>query len=124
MRPYSLDIRTKVCEAYRRGEGSQRALAVRFDVSLSFVRDLIRLARETGGIEPRHQSANAHRNSKLDSELLEFVSRALAEQPGLSLSQLCNKLEIERKICVSRATLWRAISRQRSNPALSLRHKP
>src|ERR1041385_3868365 len=120
MRPYSLDIRTKVCEAYRRGEGSQRALAARFNVSLSFVRDLIRLARETGGIEPRHHSANAQRNSKLDPELLEFVSRALAEQPRLSLSQLCNKLETERKICVSRATLWRAINRRRNDPALSL----
>ncbi len=124
MRPYSLDIRIKVCEAYRRGEGSQRALAARFDVSLSFVRDLIRLARETGSIEPRHHSENARRNSKLDSELLEFVSRALAEQPGLSLSQLCDKLETERKICISRATLWRAINRQRSEPAPSLRHKP
>jgi transposase len=123
MRPYSLDIRTKVREAYRRGEGSQRALAVRFDVSLSFVRDLIRLARETGSIEPRHQSTNAQRNSKLDSELLEFVSRALAEHPGLSLSQLCNKLEMERKICVSRATLWRAINRQRRDPVPSLHHK-
>jgi len=123
MRPYSLDIRTKVCEAYRRGEGSQRALAARFDVSLSFVRDLIRLARETGSIEPRHHNPNAHRNSKLDSELLEFVSRALAEQPGLSLSQLCNKLETERKICVSRATLWRAINRQRNDPTSSHHYK-
>src|ERR1043166_2580015 len=112
MKPYSLDIRTKVYEAYRRGEGSQRAIAARFDVSLSFVRDLIKLYRETGAIKPRrHPSNRAH---KLDPECLSSLSRLLVEQPNLSLSQLCEKLASERKIQISRATLCREIKRQRA----------
>lgn len=111
MKPYSLDIRTKICEAYRRGEGSQRALAARFDVSLSFVRDLIRLHRETGNIAPRLNGSHAHKHFKLDPDTIEFLSHLIIQQPRLSLSQLCNKLEAERSLHVSRATLWRAIKR-------------
>jgi len=111
MKPYSLDIRTKVCEAYLRGEGSQRALAARFDVSLSFVRDLIRLQRETGSITPRTNHANNHHKTKLDPETLEFVLRLMDQQPRPSLSQLCSRLADERNVHVSRATLWRAIRR-------------
>ena len=39
---YSLDLRKKVFSAWQAGEGSQRELAKRFNVSLSFVRDLSR----------------------------------------------------------------------------------
>jgi len=114
MKPYSLDIRIKVCEAYLRGEGSQRTLAARFDVSLSFVRDLIRLRRETGDVAPRHNDANGHKHFKLDFETLEFLNVLLNQQPRLSLSQLCDKLATERSLHVSRATLWRAIKRHRA----------
>ena len=115
MKPYSTDIRTKVFRAYLRGEGSQRALAMRFDVSLSFVRDLIRLHRETGDVAPRHNRSHGYKHFKVDPETLEFLFLLLNQQPGLSLSQLCAKLEAERRVHVSRATLWRAIKRQRAS---------
>ena len=60
MKPYSLDLRHRVLDAYRGGEGSQRQLAARFRVSLSFVRNLLRLARETGDVAPRPH-AGGHR---------------------------------------------------------------
>ena len=53
MKPYSLDLRRRVLGAWQRGEGSQRQLASRFAVHLTFVRNLLRLYRQTGSIEPR-----------------------------------------------------------------------
>lgn len=38
--PLSIDLRQRVIAAYQAKEGSQRQLAERFKVSLSFVRDL------------------------------------------------------------------------------------
>jgi transposase len=37
MKAYSLDLRQKVIDAYNYKEGSQRQLAKRFSVSLSFI---------------------------------------------------------------------------------------
>ena len=42
--PYSSDLRQRILTAYQAHEGSQRELAQRFKVSLSFVRDLLRRA--------------------------------------------------------------------------------
>ena len=47
---YSLDLRRKVFGAWRNGEGSQAEIARRFDVSVSFVRDLSRRFRESGSV--------------------------------------------------------------------------
>ena len=37
MKAYSIDLRQRIIEAYENQEGSQRALAKRFKVSLSFI---------------------------------------------------------------------------------------
>ena len=52
---YSLDLRQKVFGAWQNGEGSQAQIARRFDVSVSFVRDLARRFRQSGGV-----AAKAH----------------------------------------------------------------
>jgi transposase len=113
MKAYSTDIRSKVLEAYQRGEGSQRELAARFDVSLTFVRDLLKLYRETGSVEPRHSYSQNHKPSKVDQESVDLLMRLLLAQPSLSLKQLCEQLARERNLRVSRATLWRALAKKR-----------
>lgn len=48
---YSADLRYRVIAAWQNREGSQRQLAQRFKVSLSFVRNLLRHYRQTGRVE-------------------------------------------------------------------------
>jgi transposase len=50
--PYSQDLRRGVMDAYYQKEGSQREIATRFHVSVTFVRNLLRHYRKTGKIEP------------------------------------------------------------------------
>ena len=52
-RAYSLDLRRRVFAAWQQGEESQRAVARRFAVSESFVRDLSALHRRTGDVVAR-----------------------------------------------------------------------
>lgn len=49
MAAYSIDLRQKILSAWQNFEGTQRELAKRFKVSLSFLRDFLRRYRETGG---------------------------------------------------------------------------
>jgi len=103
-----------VLAAYQRGDGSQREIAARFSVSLSFVRDLLKLFRETGGIQPRTTNSHPQKPSKIDSDTVGLVLALLSVQPSLSLTQLCERLASERNLRVSRATLWRALARSRN----------
>ena len=55
MKAYSTDLRQKIIEAYQRGQGTQRAIAELFGVSVSFVEKLLQRYRTTGNV-----AAKAH----------------------------------------------------------------
>lgn len=52
MSPYSLDLRERVAASVDEGEESQREIAERYRVSLSFVSRLLKRRRATGTLEP------------------------------------------------------------------------
>ena len=47
---YSLDLRTRIVDAYLEGEGSQQEIAAHFKVSRSTVQNYLRLYEETGDL--------------------------------------------------------------------------
>ena len=53
MRPYSLDLRERVAAAVDHHEGSQRQIARRFRVSLSFIVRLLQRRRKAGTLTPK-----------------------------------------------------------------------
>ena len=55
MKTYSIDLRSKILEAYQTQEGSQRQLAKSFKVSLSLIEKLFKQYRETGSITSRQR---------------------------------------------------------------------
>lgn len=57
--PYSTDLRQRVIDAYEAKEGSQRQLAERFKVSLSFIKRLIRRYGDTGQVTPLPRGGGA-----------------------------------------------------------------
>ena len=109
MKPYSLDLRRRVPDAYRGGEGSQRQLAARFRVSLSFVRNLLRLARETGDVTPRPRGGG-HRPT-LDPQAMSTVVRLVRATPDATLDELREQVREQTGHQVSRSTMCRAVRR-------------
>jgi transposase len=109
MKPYSLDLRRRVLDAYFGGEGSQRQLAARFRVSLSFVRNLLRLARETGGVAPRPRGGG-HRPA-LDAQAMSTVVRLVRAAPDATLDELREQVLKRTGHEVSRSTMCRAVRR-------------
>ena len=116
MRAYSTDIRGKIIHAYESGGESQRQVARRFDVSLSFVRDLLRQYRETGIVDPKKPGGSV---PKIDNESHQLIRQLVEDNERLPLSRICQVLAEERKLKVSRSTVWRAIrkSYRRSMPS-------
>ena len=53
MKAISQDLRERILDTVKRGDGSLRQIAGRFLVSVSFITRLLQLHRSTGSLEPR-----------------------------------------------------------------------
>lgn len=84
-------------------------IAARFGVSRSFVCDVVRLARETGSVQPRPHAGGRRRVlSEADERV---VLRLYAERPETRVVDLCERFEKETGVRVSYATMWRVLDR-------------
>lgn len=106
--PLSVDLRQRILDAYQAKEGSQRQLAERFKVSLSFIRDLMRHHRETGTVQPKPHGGGAV--AKLGKEQLPIVEALVKAQPDALLTELCDRFAKQTGIEVSVSTMQRAVS--------------
>lgn len=86
---YSIDLRQRIINAYEAKEGSQRQLAKRFQVSLSFVKRLIRRYQDTGQVKPLPHGGGAIRLIKVSD--LEEIQELVDEQPDALLRELCHR---------------------------------
>jgi transposase len=105
MTPYSQDLRQRVLDTVRRGEGSLRQIARRFLVSVSFVTRLLRTHRDTGSLEPKpHGGGNP---AVLTPEDLERLRELIRRQPDATLEECRQRLGAS----CSTMTIARALSR-------------
>jgi transposase len=107
--PVSIDLRQRIIAAYDAKEGSQRQLAERFKVSLSFIRDLRRHYRETGTVQPKPHGGGA--TAKLGKEQLPIVEALVTAQPDALLEELCERFAEQTGVAVSGSTMQRAVCR-------------
>ena len=62
MKAYSVDLRQKIIDVYHEGNTSQRELAQRFRVALSFIQKLLKQYRETEDIAPKTRKKQTPKN--------------------------------------------------------------
>lgn len=112
MKPYSCDLRQKVINAHNNTEGSQRQLAKRFSVSLSFVQNLLRRYRSSGTIEPKPHGGG--QIPKLNNEQLALVGLLVESNNDATLVELCvseayrrYRLEEQTQVKISRSSMGR-----------------
>lgn len=106
MGPYSKDLRERVAAAVDHGEGSQREIARRFRVDLSFVVRLLQRRREAHTLDPKpHGGGPPPALGPDDQQHLEGLIR---EQPDATLKQLKQR----GGFTCSLTTLWRALRRR------------
>jgi len=106
MQAYSVDLRQKVIDAYEQEEGSQRALAERFGVSLWFIQSLLKQYRTEKTIEPKPHAGGFA--SKL-TEHLGLIQQLVEQDNDATLEELCTQLEQKTGVQVSISTMCRAL---------------
>lgn len=105
MKAYSLDFRQKIMDVHHEGKTSQRKLAQRFKVSLSFIEKLIKQEKETGSIAPKGHGGGAQ--PKLSKAQTQVIADLVAANNDATLEELCDQLFEQVGVRVSRSTMSR-----------------
>lgn len=113
MKAYSLDLRQKIIDSYVQGEISQRQLAKRFRVALSFVEKLLKQYRESGSIAPKVRIQQTP--TKLNQEQLNLLSSIVSDNNDATLDELRILLEQKSGILIGRSTLDRMLKKLNLN---------
>jgi transposase len=106
MGPYSKDLRERVAAAVDHGEGSQREIARRFRVSLTFVFRLLRRRRDADTLDPKPHGGGP--TPALGPDEQQRLHQLIREQPDATLEQL---RQLGGFTC-SLTTLWRELRRR------------
>ena len=112
-KPHPIELRERVVASVKAGH-SHRGTAARFNVSVKFVNDMVKLARETGSLAPKRQG-NPGRG-KL-AGVKDWVRARVAEKGELTLAELAGEIAEVHGIEVHRASVGRLRHR------LDLTHK-
>lgn len=105
MQPYSIDLRKKIIEVYEQEKISIRHLAKRFYVAKSFVQKLLKQEQQTGDISPKRQGGNSP--PKVQGADLVTLTEIIENNNDATLEELCELLEGQTGVKVSRATMGR-----------------
>lgn len=108
---YSIDLRRRVRDAYLNKEGSQRQIATRFNVSLTFVRNLLKHERITGTITPKQYTRGP--SPKITLEIGNLILSKVEKEPDILIKELCDYVENQTGIVVSQSTLYRFLIKNR-----------
>src|SRR3954462_1008979 len=123
MIPYSQDLRERILETVRRGDGSLRQIARRFLVSVSFVTRLLKLYRSTGSLEPRSHGGGPP--PALGPEDLERLRELIRQQPDATLEELRQRLGAScSTMTISRALRELGLPRKKKIPRAQEQDRP
>src|SRR3954462_3587781 len=123
MTPYSQDLRQRIVDTVKRGDGTIRQVAERFLVSLSSVTRLLHLYRSTGSVEPRpHGGGNP---AVLTPEDLERLRELISERPDATLEECRTHLGASCSLMtISRALSRLGLPRKKKVPRAADRDSP
>lgn len=105
MKPFSMDLRERVVNAYDRKEGTRRELAKRFAISEGWVKKILCLRRQTGSPAPKPYGGGPQ--PKIDAQKALELKALVSAQPDATLAELRERLEVDGSIMA----VFRALQR-------------
>ena len=111
MKAYSLDFRQKILDTYLQGGISQRQLAKRFCVSLSFVEKLLKQYKETQSIAPKLRTKQTY--TKLNLEQLNILQEIVEAKNDATLSEIRLIIEEKTGITIGISTVDRMLRKMK-----------
>jgi len=112
-KPHPVELRQRVVAHVEAGN-THHSAAERFDVSVKFVNEMVRLKRETGSLAPKRQGNPGF--GKLTPHE-DWVRAQVDAKSDITLDEMAARLKAERGVSVDPSSVWRLFRR------LGLTHK-
>lgn len=109
MKRYSLDFRQKILDTYLEGGISQRHLAKRFCVSLSFIEKLLKQYRETESIAPKVRTQQTP--PKLNEQQFNVLKEIVETKNDATLSEIREQLKEKTGMTIGISTVDRMLKK-------------
>jgi len=100
MRPYSLDLRTRIVDAYKAGNASPMQLAERFGVCLATVYNYLKRQKTNKELSPKRRSPSLRRPTN-DPAVQKIVVELVREDNHATLAEYCERLAQRCKVQLS-----------------------
>lgn len=108
-KPYSHDLRKKVIEEIQEGLYSKPEIAQRFRISSSFIYNLWSRYETTGCYKAKPMGNTTP--PKVDETGSDHIKEWLANEPDLTLNELCDKYDEHFGITMGKSSMDRALKR-------------
>jgi len=115
MKTYSMDLRERVVQACDDGDDTQGNVALRFGVSLAWVKKLLLQRKRTGSIAPATYVRG--RKAIFRDEKLEQLKALVQQTPDATLAELLEQSGGQGSIMAVFRGLERLNSRRKKNPS-------
>jgi len=112
-KPHPMELRQRVVAHVEAGN-THHSAAARFDVSIKFVNDMVKLKRATGSLAPKRQG-NPGIGKLTPHE--DWVRAQVAARGEITLEEMAALLEVKRGVRAHPSSVWRLFQR------LGLTHK-
>lgn len=109
MKAYSTEFRQKIISTYETTPISQRQLALKYSVAVSFVQKLLKQRRTMGNIAPLPHGGG--QKLKLDAESIQVLAKLNEEKNDSTLEELQQRLHEKTGVQVSKSTIFRVTKR-------------
>ena len=109
MKAYSLDLRQKIISTYEAEQISQRQLAARYRVALSFIVKLLKQWRETQDLAPKPHRGG--QKLKLSPAHIIILGELVQQKNDATQKELSEQLALITGIKVSSSTISRTLTR-------------
>jgi len=107
MKPYSLDLRTRVAAACQQAGSRQQQIADRFEVSVSFIKKLRRQQRQTGSLAPKPASGGPARALSADEQA--WLVTYAGQHADATLAELNAAWQTEFSRPVGQTCIWNVL---------------
>ncbi|GAA3994132.1 hypothetical protein GCM10022408_00420 [Hymenobacter fastidiosus] len=111
MKPYSLDLRTRVAVACHAPGACKTEVAHRFGVSRSFVKDLVRRQATTGSLAPK--PARGGRARYLDADAQAWLVAYVGQHADATLAELGAAWQAQGGRPVGQTCIWQVLDAHR-----------
>jgi transposase len=113
MKTYSMDLRERVVRAVDAKEGTQAQIAQRFDVSVPWIKKLLRRRRECGHFAPLPHGGGWI--PKFHGPKLEQLKAMVEQEPGATLQELLERSGVDGSLMAVHRALERLGSRRKKS---------